>query len=222
MNGLMTVLYKEWKAFLGSERGMFVFYGILILLWSLKLATNENTGIQSEMLWIVFFSVIITANFSNTVFISERVNGALEIFMTCGLGRNKILGGKLIFINFMTIAIGLLCAIGATVLKIIINPDYTSGLTFLKLSEFYLFGTVSLMSSTSAAYFSVRLPNPRFLHFVNLLLAGVFVSAYTVVVQFISIPIFALTTVYLLAGIVFLVLAIREYGSERILQPVIF
>jgi ABC-type Na+ efflux pump permease subunit len=222
MNELMTVLYKEWKAFLGSERGMFIFYGILILSWSLVLATNENNGIQSGMLWIVFFSVIITANFSNTIFISERINGALEIFMTCGLSRNKILGGKLIFINVMTIAIGLLCAVGATVLKAFINPDYTKSLTFLKFSDFFLFGAVSIMSSAGAAYFSVRLPNPRFLHFVNLLIAGVFVSVYAGVTQFMSIPIFTLIAAYLLTGIVLLVLAVREYGSERILQPVIF
>ena len=88
MNQCLLVLRKEWLNFVCSDRSVFFIYLFLVAGWGMLLATMDHGGSIGSPLWLVFFSVIIAANFSTTVFVSERMSGSLEILLTSGLSRS--------------------------------------------------------------------------------------------------------------------------------------
>ena len=218
MSSIITVLKKEWKCFTGSDRGVFFLYLILVLTWSFLLASGDNSAIHTGPLWLVFFSVVIAANFSNTVFISERVTGALEIMITSGLSRNGILFGKMIFVIIMSTAVGGIC-MGLGLLWHQLFYDFSGG--FLTSSDFLVYVSSVFINVGSSAFLSVRMANPRMLHFTNLLLLGGIVSFYLAASQFLTLSPIYLVVLLASLGVLFSWLAKREFDSERILQPVI-
>ena len=108
MKKLNAIISKEWKSFIGSDRGVFAVYAILILSWSF-LPLYKGFSMGMEDVWWLFFSVVISGNFSNTVFVSERLSGSMEILLTSGFPRDTVLFGKAAFITGISIAIGTLC-----------------------------------------------------------------------------------------------------------------
>ena len=108
MKKLNAIISKEWKSFVGSDRGVFAVYAVLILSWSF-LPLYKGLSMGMEDVWWLFFSVVISGNFSNTVFVSERLSGSMEILLTSGFPRDTVLFGKAAFITGISIAIGTLC-----------------------------------------------------------------------------------------------------------------
>ena len=92
MKKLNAIIGKEWAGFLGSERGVFSVYGILVLSWSfLPLYKGLGTG----PIWWLFFSVVISGNFTNTVFVSERLSGSMELPAHVGFFARRGAVGKI-------------------------------------------------------------------------------------------------------------------------------
>ena len=219
MKGLLTVVKKEWMCFIGGDRGIFLLYGILILTWSFLLASGDDSTMRTGPLWLVFFSVVIAANFSNTVFISERITGALEILITSGLSRNAILFGKMAFIMGMSLMVGGACMLLGMLWCVLL---FDTGYSFLTISDYLIFAASAFVNVSSSAFLSVRMANPRLLHFTNLFLLGGIVFVYTILSHFYPVPVGALLLVLSGFGSVCTILAQREFSSERILQPVLF
>ncbi|MBN1576121.1 MAG: hypothetical protein JW913_06195 [Chitinispirillaceae bacterium] len=218
MSGTLTILRKEWRCFLGSDRGIFILYAVLIVSWSIMLAAPGDNAIQAGPLWLVFFSVVISANFSNTVFIAERVNGILEILLTSGLSRRDILYGKMIFVAGMSVGIGLLCAAVSPVWRLALYREAAWTLTG---EAILLYCSAVFMNTASSAYLSVRMGNPRLLHLANLLLLGVLVTLHFVASHYFTPPPFVLPLALLLIGCLATAAARKLYESEKILQPVV-
>jgi len=217
MAGIITILQKELAGFIGSDKGVFGVYAIIVAVWSFMFLFGED-GVGGQ-LWFVFFSVIVAANFSSTVFISERINGTLEILITSGLSRDAILLGKMIFIIIMTAVIGFSCAVLAGVLGIML-PGIESARTF----GFYdavLYLSATFLNVASSAYFSVRLSNPRLLHFINIFILGAIITVYSAASSLFSLHHYSLAAGFLLIGALFAFLAKKEFAGERIVQPVI-
>ncbi|MBN1307767.1 MAG: hypothetical protein JXA18_07615 [Chitinispirillaceae bacterium] len=218
MSGILTILRKEWRCFIGSDRGIFIIYAVLIVSWSLMLAAPSNTTVQAGPLWLVFFSVVISANFSNTVFIAERVNGILEILLTSGLSRRDILYGKMLFVFGMSVGIGLFCAAVTPLWRLALYKEAASTLTGETL---LLYCAAVFMNTACSAYLSVRMGNPRLLHLANLLLLGLLVTLHFVVSYYFTVPPFILPLALLFIGALATAAARRLYESEKILQPVV-
>src|SRR5512142_64214 len=117
MRDALLIFKKEWASLIGSDRGLFVVYFVLITGWGCLLATWRAAAVPLgagsaasfdlvATIWYASFSVIVAATFSNTAFVSERVSGSLEILLTCGISRSGILYGKIAFIFFMTGLVG--------------------------------------------------------------------------------------------------------------------
>ncbi len=217
MKGIFVILTKEWRCFVSSSRGNFLIYVILIVSWSIMLFSSGHTPIQTGPLWLIFFSVVISANFSNTVFIAERVNGILEILLTSGLSRGHILYGKMIFVGAMSVIIGIICAAISTLWKFLFYHD-AAGL--LSADMFILYVTSVFMNTASSAYLSVRMKNPRLLHFSNLLLLAFIMGMYSAASYFFEIPSYTLAVVFIIIGAAATAGACRLYESEKIIQPV--
>ncbi len=217
MNGMMVILSKEWRTFVGSDRGMFLLYVVLVCSWSIMLANPPGGAVQTGPLWLVFFSVVISANFSNTVFISERINGNLEILLTCGLSREHILFGKMVFVAGISILIGLLCIGLSAVLRMTMQP--AAGTT-IGISEVLLYCSAVIMNTALSAWLSVLMSNPRLLHLANLLILALIVTLYTVLAAYLPLPTALLSTVLILIGSAASGAALRLYNSENILKPV--
>jgi ABC-type Na+ efflux pump permease subunit len=219
MSGTLTILRKEWRCFLGSDRGIFILYAVLIVSWSIMLAAPDINAIRAGPLWLVFFSVVISANFSNTVFIAERVNGVLEILLTSGLSRRHILYGKMVFVAGMSIAVGILCVAISPLWKLLLYPESNWNLSA---DALLLYVAAAFMNTASSACLSVRMGNPRMLHLANLLLLALLLALHTAASYFITVPPYALALVLLVIGATATAAAQRLYESEKILQPVVW
>ena len=217
MKQIGLVLKKEWMSFVGSDRSLFVVYAVIIASWGMLIANWKDTGTPSLIpLWVAMFSVIVTATFSSTVFVSERVSGSLEIFLTCGISRAAILYGKMAFVFCMTMLVGAVCFGVAGLLKPLIAADRES--LVLDFSGPALYASSSFLNAACGAYFSVLLPNPRILHLLNLLIVSIVMALHIV---FPEITLYAASAIMAIGGVLFTALAKRQFDSERIIKPVI-
>ncbi|MBN1758654.1 MAG: hypothetical protein JW863_10070 [Chitinispirillaceae bacterium] len=217
MNGILIIIRKEWRTFAGSDRGMFLLYAILIVSWSFMLANPSTGPVETGPLWLVFFSVVISANFSNTVFISERLNGNLEILLTSGIARKHILFGKMIFIAGISTLIGLVCIAFSSFLRSAVF--HTTG-SSTGPAEVLLYCCAVFMNTAGSAWLSVFMSNPRLLHLANLFTLALLITAYMVISAYLPLPPETLSAVLVLLGIGATIFAVRLYESEKILQPV--
>jgi ABC-type Na+ efflux pump permease subunit len=227
MSNFTTILKKELKCFSASDKGTFVLYALLSALWSFALLSDGSGGSSdfdpygTDRLWLVFFSVIISANFSATVFISERVNGALEILITSGIPRSSILYGKMAFVTLMTSIFGAACV----ALALLWSALLPIGMKFsrsLDVYDIFIYLSVTCLNAAAAAYLSVRMANPRFLHFVNLLMIGAIVAIYGAISMYFDAHPLILAAIFLVIAAIFTFLAKREFEGERVTRPVIF
>jgi ABC-type Na+ efflux pump permease subunit len=220
MNDVALIFKKEWMSFVGSERSVFFVYVMLVVGWGMLLANWQNSQGAYLPLLIASFSVIVAANFANTAFVNERITGSLEILLTSGVSRSGIVYGKLLFVVGVTLAIGAACIGLSVVLKPFALEATTSG-SGITLSLWAIYGAASFLNAAASAYLSIVLPNPRLLYLLNLLLINIIIAAQMVLSAFFPFPLMAGAGVMVMTGILFSVLAQREYDSERIIKPVI-
>lgn len=219
MNGILTVIHKEWRCFLGSDRGIFFVYGLLIVSWSIMMATGNGSDITTTgPIWIVFFSVVISANFSNTVFISERTNGILEILITSGLARRDILYGKMIFVIGMSTVTGMICLAFSPLWELVIPTETELA---VNADSLLLYTSAVFMNAGNSAYLSIRMGNPRLLHIANILILAFITGLHSFAAIHTALSPVLLPFVLALLGAVSTVMARRLFESEKILQPVI-
>ena len=231
MRDAVLIFKKEWLTLVGSDRGLFVVHIVIILSWGILLAlrsimlpVSTMSGMSFDLIatfWYAAFSVIVAAMFSNTAFVSERISGALEILLTSGISRSGILYGKTAFIFAMTVIVGGLCLAVANALQPLMNPSGITPANVLGGQGIAVYFGASFFSASSSAYFSILLPNPRILHFINLFMVMILIALYTVLMSFWLIPLYVLALFFALGGIVFTILAGREFNSERIIKPIV-
>jgi ABC-type Na+ efflux pump permease subunit len=221
MNQILLIFGKEWLNFLRGDRSVFIIYLILVAGWGALLASMNTGGPTTAPLWIVFFSVIIGANFSSTVFVLERVSGSLEILLTSGISRSAILYGKMLFVIVMTAAIGAACLVCALVLRPVFTAVGDESTLNFAWSYCVLYVSATLLNAAGSAYFSVWLPNPRLLHFINLFLVGFIMTGYMTISFIHPVSLYSVAGLLGLLSVVFAFLAKREFESERIVKPVL-
>jgi len=228
MTGLATVVKKELKCF-GADKGQFLIYTVMSAVWGLALClTGPAEGDVGARFWCVFFAVVVTSGFSGTVFISERVSGTLEVLITSGVSRDAVFFGKLIFVVVMSLAVGLLCAVFETAWNCVLdfNMKFWRYFLLFGFSDVVLYVATVYLNAAVSAYLSVRMGNPRFLHFINVLITAGLLALYTWSTWSFSAPEGhywpVLSAVFLLIGAVFTLLARREFAGERVTQPIIF
>jgi ABC-type Na+ efflux pump permease subunit len=217
MHSLRVVLAKEWKCFSGSDLGLFILYLFLVLVWSLLLVLNVKSDSSAGSSWFIFFSVVVTANFSNSVFISERVNGVLDIFITSGLSRNAILYGKMLFAFSMVLLIGAICAILTWVLSFTVMDYHGKVIGYL---DYLIYACATFLNISSSAYLSVKMNNTRLLHFANIFLLAVIIIIYKLIDSYWGASLLYLSLILLLFGIFFCWRAQKLYNSEKVLQTI--
>jgi ABC-type Na+ efflux pump permease subunit len=213
MSQTVLIFRKEWLNFMRGDRSVFFVYLIL--------ASMGDQGAAVAPLWTVVFAVIVAVNFSGTVFVLERLSGSLEILLTCGISRGAILYGKMLFVVVMTAVIGAACFGVALLMRTVIDvPE--GGLSAMPVwGTGVLYVSTAFLNAAGSAYFSVVLPNPRLLHFLNLFIAGFVMAVYTAITLVCPLPLEAASAALMLPGIVFTVLARKEFESERIVKPVV-
>jgi hypothetical protein len=219
MTGLLTVIRKELKCF-AADKGQFFLYAVMSAVWGLALFIDGVGGDASDArFWSVFLAVVVAAGFSGTVFISERVSGTLEVLMTSGVSRDAVFFGKLFFVVVMSMVIGLLCAVLAPAWGV----AFGSGASLrLGASDAALYVSAACLNAAASAWLSVRMGNPRFLHFINLFMTAGLAALYGAASAVFSAPWPVLAAAFLLAGALFAFLARREFAGERVTRPVIF
>jgi ABC-type Na+ efflux pump permease subunit len=220
MKDVALIFRKEWMSFVGSDRSVFFMYVVLVAGWGMLLGNWLNYQVGYLPLLVACFSVIVAANFSNTAFVNERITGSLEILLTSGVSRNGILYGKLLFVAGITLVIGAGCIGLSVVLKPFAQETTMTG-PGITLSLWAIYGAASFLNAAASAYLSIVLPNPRLLYLLNLLLINLVIGIQMVLSAYFPFPVIAGAGVMTAAGIVFCILAQREYNSKRIIKPVI-
>lgn len=224
MTGLRLVAQNELRRFSKHDKSVFIIYGLLVFGWGALLSANMSAlAGEAGMLWLVFFSVIVSGNFSGTVFISERVSGSLEVMLTCGISRRSILWGKVVFVIAMAFGMGMLCYLFALVIHLSKGEsmlEATGGVTFVRAVVLYI--SACLMNATCGAWLSVRVSNPRLLHFVNLLVLSAVVAVDALASAFLPLSSWNLAWVLLGVGGLFGLLAERAFASEKVVQPLVY
>ena len=216
MKTVSVILKKEWNNFLGSERGVFAIYGVLVLSWSLLPLSKD---LAAGPVWWLFFSVIISGNFAATVFVSERLNGSMEILLTSGFPRNAVLFGKVAFITLISTAIGGLCFCCALWwLHLSGRPHALYVEEVLMGAGLYCAGTI--MNVACGAWMSIRLQSPRIIPFISILFMAAVVAAYYGLSYLVAAPQWTLIPVLAVAAAFFLHRAKKEFNGEKVIQPI--
>ena len=148
----------------------------------------------------------------------ERLVG---ILLTSGMSRSAILYGKMLFVTVMTTAIGAACLACALLLRPVFNGLGDVPRLHFEWSYCTLYLGATLLNAASSAYFSVWLPNPRLLHFINLFLLGFIMTGYVAVSFVHPFSIYFIAGLLALLSVLFTFLARREFESERIIKPVV-
>ena len=221
MSQSLLMLRKEWLNFVCSDRSVFFIYFFLVAGWGMLLATMDRGGPLGSPLWLVFFSVIVAANFSGTVFVAERMSGSLEILLTSGLSRRAILWGKMAFVIIMTLVVGAASLLSATLFRGWLQQPDAVHYDYFNPGYCVLYAGATFLNTASSACFSVWLPNPRFLYFVNIALMGAIMGVYIVLSMVRSVTLLPVALVMFAVGVLFTWLAERAFSGERIIKPVI-
>jgi ABC-type Na+ efflux pump permease subunit len=217
MKKLEAIIAKEWMNFLGSERGVFAVYAILILSWSFL---PLYKGLGAGHVWWLFFSVVISGNFTNTVFVSERLSGSMEILLTSGFSRDAVLWGKSLFIIAVSCAIGLLCVAISRIWVSLWGAADAGAWDADVMYGVGLYCAGTCMNVGCGAWTSVRLQSPRLIPFVGILLMSLTVAGFSALLYVAAVPQWALVIVLLCLAIVFFIMARKDFNGERIIQPI--
>jgi ABC-type Na+ efflux pump permease subunit len=216
MKKYKAILEKEWGNFKGSERGVFFIYGILVFSWSFFPLYKE---MGSGPIWWLFFSVIICGNFSNSVFVSERLNGSMEILLTSGFSRTTVFFGKIAFVLLMSTIIGILCfSLSMVWLSIAGREQASMGIGIVY--DAVLFCTGVLMNAAFGAWMSFRLQSPRIIPFMTIMVMGLIVALFYGLSFAFATPQWALGLILAALAGVFGLLAKKEFDGEKIIQPI--
>jgi|WetSurMetagenome_2_1015567.scaffolds.fasta_scaffold00008_11 ABC-type Na+ efflux pump permease subunit len=218
MKQIVLILKKEWACFTGSEKGVFVVYAVLVFAWSFLPRYNATGGPGFlSGLWWLSLAVIMSSGFANSVFVSERVSGSMEILLTSGFSRDAVVLGKAAFVALVSSGMGVLCMLLSFVWSIGNIQAYPvrSAMTDLLL---YLGG--AFMGSTAGAWMSIRFSSPRIMPFANLFLVMLLCAAYYAAISFIPLSEWLLFLLTCAAGTVFLWRAIKDFHGEKVIAPV--
>lgn len=180
MSDLLTVLRKEWRCFLGSDRSVLALYAVIVLLWSMLFAgVGAESSPHAVTIWLLPFSVIVVSNFAQSVFVAERLTGSIEIFLTCGVSRGAILGGKMLFVWLLAVVTGSVCMLLGTVWSsLLVSGGAVEYAWQLRGPHVALFAAGAAFNTAVVALLSMLLPNPRMSHFVNFLAIAAVLAVY--------------------------------------------
>jgi ABC-type transport system involved in multi-copper enzyme maturation permease subunit len=215
-----AILRKEWRTFIGSEKGVFAVYAILVFSWSfLPLYNNLGSFALGGAVWWLFFSVIVSGNFANTSFVAERMNGSMEVLLTSGFSRDCVLFGKVVFVIIMSVVIGTVCFCLSLLWVVLLgHASMLFGTSLLFAALLYASGT--FMNASAGAWMSIRLSSPRLIPFVNILLVGCVCGLYYALYCTVPVSEWLLSCLLFCAGCVFLFLAKKDFNGEKIIAPV--
>jgi ABC-type Na+ efflux pump permease subunit len=215
MKKINAILGKEWMNFKGSERGVFAIYGILVFFWSF-FPLNRDLG--AGPIWWLFFSVIISGNFSNSVFVSERLSGSMEILLTSGFSRKSVLFGKIAFVLCMSVVIGVLCfSMSIVWLSVSGRGGFLSAPEVLYGIGLYCCG--AFMNATCGAWLSVRLQSPRIIPFMTIFIMAAMVGCFYLLSYVFGTHLWMLSIVFIAFAVLFLLLAKKDFDGEKVIQP---
>jgi ABC-type Na+ efflux pump permease subunit len=180
MAEIRAMLAKEWHCFLGSEGGMLAVYAVVTILWSaLYVGSGVGSSPAVSAIWLLPFAVIAVSNFAQSVFVAERVNGSIEILLTCGLSRSAIVVGKMLFVGALGLAMGLTCiGLGALWVALLEGNGLVVPSGMPQAGDVVLYAAAVALDMALAALLSMLMPNPRISHFASFLLTAGILAAY--------------------------------------------
>lgn len=220
MNAVLSILRKEGRNFAGSEKGVFVVFGILILSWSFLSRNNTlNSSDIFNSIWWLFFSVVVCSNFANTVFVTERINGSMEILLTSGFSRNAVLFGKILFVMVVSIVIGF-ASIALSLVWLAVFDRMAGAFVHQALRGASLYCCGVFLNATAGAWMSIRFSSFRIIPFVNIFIVALICTIYYALPADVRSSEWRLMPALAASGILFLLFAVKDFNGEKVIAPV--
>ena len=220
MREIVLVLKREWEQLAGSDTATHVLFLFLVVLWSLLFTTADDGG-ATRLVWVVTFSVIVVNACASGPFMHERLSGALEIVLTCGIARDTLYRGKVLFVTLVATVLGGICTGLSGIWELLLGRvSYgDTGAWQDGFAGVVTFAFAAFMNACCAALFSVLLPNPRFVFFFNFLITSVIVALFLVVHALWGVSTVTLNLMLVVPGLVFLEVGKRVFRTERVVRP---
>ena len=217
MRDFTVALKKEWLYFAGSEKGVFLTYAMLVSAWSIMLATRSFvTDGASAGVWLLFFSVVVSAHFSNTVFISERLSGALEVVLCSGFSRGGLLGAKVFFCVAVSSILGGGCIALSFLWRLL---QGASPGAFVGGADICMFVAAVFFNVVLAAWLTIRLASPRLIHFASIAALAFIWSVYYTLSAFVPLSLWHFTAALTVIASGLYLLVKKEFHGEKIIAP---
>lgn len=219
----ITLLYRqELKAFLKSGKSSLFLLLFTTLVWGGVIASKvDNIDSVGSFIWVLVFALVAGAGLSTTVFVRERLSSTLEVLFISGVERSSVLYGKLLFTSTTTIIIGVLAFLIAFGVRTFVFDD-----TFFLMNEVFLalvlYCASALLVSSTSAFFSMALSNPRMVQFVNFTLLTILSALYSFIAHCWEESLLLFSLFLFVLSILFIRLSLWKFKGEKILQPLIY
>lgn len=218
----LLIFKNEIRSYFKSDKALFIAHLIIIFSFgSLYSSHFKNLHSNMGLIWLVSFSVIVTSNFSYSTFVSERMNGMLEILLVSGIKRKDILLGKVIHVILFSSIMGLLIYMVSILMNFIMGQREMDIFRSV-IVAFPVYLSSCVFNVSISAWFSVKLPNPRILSFVNLFIIVIISTVNFIIGELFNISGNSIIVILLFGAAVFYKLALNEYRSENVTKPLIF
>ena len=212
----MNLFRHELKVFFHSGKSSLLFVLLTVISWGAMMGGHPLDTIESTTLvWVLFFSLVSSAGITTSVFIRERLTGVLEVLLTSGLSRRRIVLEKLLFSYGVVLVMGLLTFVVAIGVSGVLYDKLYSLNVVIQYFVAYSGGALVLVSSS--AWFALLLSNPRVAYLFNFLLISV-LSGIALYLQGNSSYWLSLVVTFFMPTLFFVYLAIGQLSKESVLQ----
>ncbi len=219
-----TLIFKqEFSSFIKSGKSSLLLVFITALTWGGMISSKISSFDEpTSYLWIIFFAMVASAGLTNSVFVRERLSNTLEILLTTGLNRSSILYGKLLFTSTATLFIGVCALLTATLFAKVLSLSGEIGFYEISQSVLLYLGATLLVTSSSA-FLSLALSNPRLVQLINFTTLTLFSITFTFISMFVvELPLHSLSISMAVGSLLFTLLAKKWFNSEKVIQPLIY
>jgi ABC-type transport system involved in cytochrome c biogenesis permease component len=220
MNQMWLIFKEEFEKLRFSEPGQHMMYVVMILCWSALLGINVSLGMMTLSTgWWLFFSVVITATLSTTVFVAELIQGALEILLTCGVSRRAILYGKILYCTLMSVAMGYACFALSILWHAVTAKAFGARHLTVPYTELVLYLSAAFFNTVFGAWMTIRLSSPRILYLLNMIAVAFIFGLWTALRTRFDLSEWWLIAGMTVLGLALIPLAERAFETERVIRP---
>lgn len=217
MKNLFSIFLHEGKAYFKAGFSSFVFVMIIAISWAVSFSLQYLDVDNIEFVaYPIFLAMALSTDITTTTFVRDRLSGNLEILLVSGISIMELIISKTLLVLTVTLLLGTVSFVLADILSYLLGVGlYQNGKLFVSLFSIYI-STVLLLSSTTA-YLTLNLKNPRVSSIVNIIILSVIVFIYSIGNSISDISIFVLSLFEIIMSFTIFIITIKTFKVEKVI-----